>query len=219
MIWIGIPTGQRAKQAVEVAKTWKSRGFKVCAYCWDDETYNGMDMIADMRIKGDRQSFAKLQNLMARTIPDWDLYICGADDLWPDKDVELLFKLNGEAVGKIVHIFDGFQKYLPTHPVISRVWWANHNQRIFDEGFYHNFCDTDLYYRAIKKDEIVSMPQVSFDHRHPITGKSKTDEVYRLGSIHFAKDKAYFYMKHGSEIEKGTPKEVDKIYIQEKNEK
>lgn len=199
MIWIGIPTGQRTEQAIEVARQWKSKGINVIVYAWDEDTYNGMEGISDIRLSGFRESFAKLQNKMIDLVGDFTAYICGADDLYPVGDYNRLEQVAKDYNGKIIHIRDGIHQDLPTHPVITKDWY-NKNKKVFDEGFYHNYCDTDLYHRVAKKGEIVRVNDMSFDHRHPIKTGKPSDAVYQLGAKHFQKDKMYFAMKHSREV-------------------
>ena len=216
-VTIAIPTGQRTEQAVEVVRAWQAAGVHVAVFTWDDETWDALNRKRAIRERlrakpfkateptvsalwqGERASFGKLQNFMAANIPDWDVLICGADDLWPDKGTGLIGKAAQEAPKSILWAGDGLFNEQPTHPIITRGWYDKHGE-IFDEGFYHNFVDTDLFLRASKKDEVIDCRSfIQFDHRHPAkTGKGK-DAIYDYGDKRFPHDKAYFDMKHGGE--------------------
>jgi hypothetical protein len=206
-IWIGIPTGQRAEKAKAVAQAWLSAGVRVMAYCWDRETYDALDGIANIRIYGQRQSFAKLQNLLAG-MHDWDVYICGADDLYPKHGIDKLPQASAMCPDKVLCVADGIHTHLPTHPVITRDWYDKHGQ-IFDEAFNHNFCDTDLCQRVLQADEIVKVNGIEFDHRHPIKTGEVSDEVYKLGQSTYAIDKEYFIGKYPNQIDPRTMKEIN----------
>lgn len=216
--YIAIPTGQRTEQAVEVVRAWQAQGVSVAVFTWDEETYSAfrrkrtaqerlkrqplraMEATVDRLWLGDRASFGRLQNFMAATIPDWDVLICGADDLWPDKGTELIAQAAQEVPGAVLWAGDGLFNEQPTHPIITRGWYDKYGW-IFDEGFYHNFVDTDLFLRASKNSEVVDCRSfIQFDHRHPAKTGDKKDSLYRYGDRMFPHDKAYFNMKHSGNI-------------------
>ena len=217
-ITIAIPTGQRTEQAVEVVRAWQKVGVHVVVFTWDPETRAALmrERTWDQRLKrnlfvaqeatvdklwlGDRASFGRLQNYMAANTPDWDVLICGADDLWPDKGTELISRAAQEVPGTILWAGDGLFNEQPTHPIITRGWYDKYRQ-IFDEGFRHNFVDTDLFLRASKRSEVVDCRSfIQFDHRHPAKTGNKKDALYRYGDKMFPHDKAYFNMKHSGNI-------------------
>ena len=219
-ITIAIPTGQRTEQAVEVVRAWQKVGVRVVVFTWDPETRAALmrERTWEQRLKGklfttheatvgrlwlgDRASFGRLQNYMAENTLDldWDVLICGADDLWPDRGTDLIGNAAQEVPDTILWAGDGLFNEQPTHPIITRGWYNKYRQ-IFDEGFRHNFVDTDLFLRASKRSEVVDCRSfIQFDHRHPTkTGKNK-DALYRYGDRMFPHDKAYFDMKHSGNI-------------------
>lgn len=213
-IYIAIPTGQRTERAVEVVRAWQGAGVRVAVFTWDKDTYSAlrqkrtaqnrlkrqpfkaMEATVDLLCLGDRASFGRLQNFMAASIPDWDVLICGADDLWPDKGTDMIGRAAQEVPGTILWAGDGLFNEQPTHPIITRGWYDKYGW-IFDEGFYHNFVDTDLFLRASKENEVVDCRSfIQFDHRHPLKTGKKKDDLYRYGDRRFPHDKAYFGMKH-----------------------
>ena len=219
-VTIAIPTGQRTEQAVEVVRAWQSVGVRVVVFTWDPETRAALmrERTWDQRLKrklltaqeatvdrvwlGDRASFGRLQNYMAENTLDldWDVMICGADDLWPDKGTELIGKAAQEVPDTILWAGDGLFNEQPTHPIITRGWYNKYRQ-IFDEGFRHNFVDTDLFVRASRRSEVVDCRSfIQFDHRHPAKTGEKKDALYRYGDKTFLYDKMYFDMKHSGNI-------------------
>ncbi len=217
-VTIAIPTGQRTEQAVEVVRAWQEAGVNVVVFTWDPDTraalmrerpwakrlkhelFKSQEATVNKLWLGDRSSFGRLQNYMAANTPDWDVLICGADDLWPDKGTDLIGKAAQEVPGAILWAGDGLFNEQPTHPIITRGWYDTYRY-IFDEGFYHNFVDTDLFLRASKRSEVVDCRSfIQFDHRHPAkTGKPK-DSLYRYGDRRFPQDQAYFNMKHSGNV-------------------
>lgn len=219
-VTIAIPTGQRTEQAVEVVRAWQSVGVRVVVFTWDPETRAALmrERTWDQRLKrklltaqeatvdrvwlGDRASFGRLQNYMAENTLDldWDVMICGADDLWPDKGTELIGKAAQEVPDTILWAEDGLFNEQPTHAIITRGWYNKYRQ-IFDEGFYHNFVDTDLFLRASKRSEVVDCRSfIQFDHRHPAKTGKKKDALYSYGDRMYPHDRAYFAMKHSGNI-------------------
>lgn len=197
-IWIGMPTGHRAKQVIDVAKDWKSKGVNVFACCWDVATYKILEDIADFRVMGKRESFAYNHNQIARIIIDWDLYICGADDLWSGNfDIDSIVKYALKYSDKILYVHDGCNSRVCTHPVITRQWWLNHNQTIYDENYGHGYCDVDLTITAARENSIIKCFDIKLDHRHPSQGKAEVDEVYKIGRELTAQGRTYFESKFG----------------------
>lgn len=200
-IVLAIPSGDRTEQLLKVIARWRkvAPDFKIALYTWDKETTKFASKFVDYNFNGDLQSFAKNQNLMAKAIDDWDVWICGADDLYPESGIDLIEKVCTENPGKIIWVKDGCFNQQPTHPIITRGWYDKHGE-IFDEQFEHNFCDTDLLYRASVNDEIVKCFDIGFDHRHYLKTGRKPDKIYKLGQSSFARDKKRFEAKQGVSV-------------------
>lgn len=214
-ITIAIPISPgRTEQGVEVVRAWQKAGVQVSVYCWGDETYKALtrkrtweqrfkdslfkthEATVDVLWLGERKSYAQVQNFMAKEIDGWDVLICGADDCWPDKGTELIGKAAKEVPEAILWAADGLFNQQPTHPIITRGWYDKYRQ-IFDEGFYHNFCDTDLMVRTSREHEIVDCRSfITFDHRHPLGTGAKKDSLYKWADSMFRNDKIYFDLKH-----------------------
>jgi len=196
-VWITIPTGQRAEKAEKVARLWREKGFKVAAYAWDEETFKRLYSIPIEQVwQGKRKSFAILQNYMAKTIEDWDVIICGADDLYPVSDVSIIEKAAEKCDDKILWVRDMLWDKQITHPVITRKWYDKYGF-IFDERFKHGYCDTDLFLWASKKGEIVKCFDIAFDHRTwRKTGRENKDEIYELADSWSEDDKNAYYDKY-----------------------
>lgn len=192
MIWIGIPTGQRTKQAVEVVKAWSQYPeIRIVIYTWDKETFNECKPYAHLQFRGNRKTFPQLQNFLISQV-DFDLYICGADDLFPGNAIEKLSRL---PLTNTYLIDDGIQKFQATHPVISKSWYQKHKY-VFSEEFQHNYCDTDFFVRVCNKGELVEVSGISFDHRH-CSRTGRLDDIYRLGQNSFEQDRKTFIQKYG----------------------
>lgn len=202
-IVLGIPSGNRVKKLLNVIEKWqKVCGFDIAVITWDLET---LEKVAESQIPNwlthtvNMYSFAKNHNFIAKEYceccPDWDVYICGADDLYPDEGVNKIAQVCEQNPGKVIWVRDGLFDALPTHPIITRGWYDKYGY-IFDEDFRHNFTDTDLYVRCLKTGELVKCFQIRFDHRHYMKTCEPMDEIYRIGSETFQDDRARFYSKH-----------------------
>jgi len=195
MIYVQIPTGNRTRAAVKVVNAWQKAGIPANVYTWDDETYEALKDKAELLEYGERQSFAKLQNYMAANT-QWDAIICGADDLFPAGGCEKLLDIARENNGKALWIDDRCNSAQPCHPVITRGWYEQHGPEIFDEGFVHNFCDTDLWRRL--GHTFVKVEGVQFHHRHWLQDERKKDKIDRIAIAAWKRDEAYFRTKHGA---------------------
>jgi len=188
-IAIGIPTGR--KKAIDTIAAWRNAGAKLngnietLVYSW-----NGT-LDADHLYTGEMKPFPVLQNFLANQT-DWDGYICGADDLYPD-DISELPAMIDLYQGKVLWVRDGLFNSQPTHPVITRKWF---NGTIFDERFRHNFCDTDLFISASQAGQMVKCFNIAFDHRHPLKTKEPLDEIYKIGQQSYEDDKKRLYEKY-----------------------
>jgi hypothetical protein len=204
-IVVGIPSGNRAAQLLEVCKAWQSRGMDLCVLTWDTETAVRMAEIAPKHliIADTRDSFAVNQNRMMREYQGWDLWICGADDLFPGIRVEKLAQVAPRYNGKLLWCFDGMNPALMTHPVVTRGYFEKVGGKVFDERYTHNFCDTHLMMRAAA--DIVKLVGIQFDHRWRAGG---IDEIYRIGNESFAADRAKFIEQFGQGARLPEIKEV-----------
>lgn len=204
-IYIAMPTGQRTGRVRVSAGKWAELGIPVISYTWDQESRTALEPICEKLYFGERQSYPKLINFLAAQIKDWDVLICGADDLWPDKGTGLIGLAAREAAGKIIWAADGYEaSFVPTHAVITRQWYDKYNE-IFDEQFHHNFCDVDLFARTLQKGEIVKCFDICFDHRHPRKTGGKTDVIYQSNESTYQVDKEYFLRKHQAQLEEIPP--------------
>lgn len=200
-IVIGIPTGQRAKQAVEVIQAWQKRDIEVCVLTWETETALavGNECHPTYLIKEkERYSFGINQNLMMKNTPDWDVWICGADDLWPGLQEDLKERIEliaGESRDSLIWVKDGCCNEQPTHAIITRNMYNGLRGEIFDEKYKHNYVDTDLFMRMLAKNRVVKCFDIGFDHRHPIRTMAKLDKIYEIGGQSFSEDAEYYHTK------------------------
>ncbi len=198
-VWVLIPTGDRPETAIDAIKAWsllKEHDIKIAVYTWDQATFDKAKEYADWIEFGERKSFAKLQNYMAGSIgDDWVGIVCAADDLFPFANCQHLQFCCDKHNGKLLFIFDMINNEQPCHPVITKKWYDdNLPSKIFDEGFSHCFCDTDLFIRHI--GSFVKIKDIAFDHRHWAGGKRKKDIGDKLAASTWTEDHAYFNMKH-----------------------
>ncbi len=198
-IVLGIPSGNRVKKLLNVIEKWqKVCDFDIAVITWDGETTDALrdKNVFCLDVGFPIKSFAINHNELADfESPDWDVYICGADDLYPDEGVNKIAQVCEQNPGKVIWVRDGLFDALPTHPIITRGWYDKYGY-IFDEDFRHNFTDTDLYVRCLKTGELVKCFQIRFDHRHYMKTCEPMDEIYRIGSETFQDDRARFYSKH-----------------------
>jgi len=143
-------------------------------------------------------SFAVNQNNMMEKIPDWDVWICGSDDLWSGgqadlKDrIELIAANSGDS---LIWVADGCLNQQPTHPIITRTMYEVEGPKVLSEEYRHNFVDTDLFARMLQKNRVVKCFDIVLDHRHPIKGMAKQDEIYRVGSQSYPQDAVIYHKK------------------------
>jgi len=197
-IVVSIPSGERTSQLYNVITKWRKAGkeqFKVAVYTWEEQTGRAVKPLVDYLFVGKLQSFAISQNMMAREIPDWDVLICSADDLYPSFGIEQIQRVCEEYPDKVIWAKDGFLNAQPTHPIITRGWY-NKYSFIFNEDYKHNFCDTDLFLRTAKAGELVKCFNIGFDHRHYYKTGKKKDRIYALGVSTYAEDQRLFEQKH-----------------------
>ena len=213
-IVIGVPTGQRGKQAEKAIASWKKRGFDVCVRTWDIDLtpYKEADTVFQTKT---RESFAVNQNAMMDT--DWDVWICGADDLWPGEQLDLherIEVISEEAGNRLLWVGDGLFNQQPTHPIITREMYDDQGGVIFDEAYIHNFVDTDLFARMLVKKKVAKCPHICFDHRHYYTQKTKEDEISLIGSQSYPEDAVLFHKKWG-DLTINTIADVEILEIEE----
>lgn len=195
-VLIAIPSGGRATALSNTIALWKVKGFSVAVYAWDRDTELACKGKVNYFRLGNRASYPSLQNLMARQIPNWDVFICGADDIWPKTTTpEMIARAVHKAVDKVIWVKDGLMDFQPTHAIVTRQWYDKH-KFIFDECFFHNCCDADLAMRTYKAGELVKCFDIGFEHRHHINRKRKKDELDKEIEAEYPKDLKYFYLKH-----------------------
>jgi len=195
---LSIPSGNRVKNLLKCIEKWRRVcDFKIVVITWDEDTYEALKW-TDVRCFFDdptMQSFAINHNEVAgEGSLDWDIFICGADDLFPSQGIHLIEPVCKENPDKVIWVKDGLFDAQPTHPIITRGWYDKHGF-IFDEAYKHNFCDTDLFVRLLNAGEVVKCFDIGFDHRHPIKG-AKYDSIYFAGEKSFKRDEMQFKIKH-----------------------
>lgn len=194
---LSIPSGNRVKKLLNVIEKWR----KICYFEFHVITWDGLTVdvlrgtdVHVLDVGSPMKSFAINQNENAEFIQDWDIFICGADDLYPSNNIHMIETVCKENPDKVIWVRDGLFDAQPTHPIITRGWYDKHGY-IFDEAYKHNFCDTDLFVRLLNAGEVVKCFGIGFDHRHPIKG-AKHDSIYRAGEKNFARDELQFKIKH-----------------------
>jgi hypothetical protein len=215
-IVLSIPSGQRAKKLVKVIEEWRNVcNFKIAVYTWCEETKKLVEDKVDYFWFGRRESFAFNHNFMANAIRDWDVYICGADDLYPHNAINQIEIICKKYPDKIICVKDGFLNKMITHPIVTRKWYDKYGN-IFDEKFKHNFCDNDLFVRAVESGEIVSAIEedVSFEHRHPLKTNEPIDEIYEYGNRTYAEDREYYNRKNSMKRAfNASVEEIPKVHL------
>lgn len=194
---VSIPSGYRTRQLLKLIEKWHKAApdFEIAVYSWDTETAEAVVSLVDHFFFGDLTSFAVNHNMMAREIPDWDILICAADDLFPHHGMEQIERACSQCPGKVLWARDGLFDAQPSHPIITRQWYDKHGC-IFDESYRHNFCDTDFFVRLIEADEVVKCFDIGFDHRHYLKTGEPQDRIYQIGSNTFTQDQITFRKKH-----------------------
>lgn len=151
-------------------------------------------------VPNDIRSWAKKINVGFRvTNAPWIL--CGADDLnfipgW----VEALVPYMGDVGAGVIGTADlgqvaNVQK--SCHPLVRRSYVLEHGTidepgKVVHEGYDHNFPDTELALTALSRGAYRFAPECVIEHLHPLTGKAKIDDTYRLGSLLRIEDEELF---------------------------
>jgi len=197
----GLPTGGRP-QAVDVVKQWKNKGADIAVITWDYKIGEWLSGHCGYLVSIPKiETWPKNCNCLAKIAFNYlnaDLFICGADDLWPgnfNKDVICRYAKKYD--DKIIYVHDGCNSRVCTHPIITKQWWLNHNKIIFDENYGHGFCDVDLTLMCVKDKSIIKCFDIRLDHRHPSQGKAIVDDIYKRGRELTAKGRLYFESKFG----------------------
>lgn len=203
-IVLGIPSGQRVKKLLKCIESWqKVCDFKICVITWDSETSDALrwkseenDNVYVLDVGLPMKSFAVNHNELAEfESPDWDVYICGADDLYPCNNINKIEQVCEKYPDDVIWVRDSLFDAMNTHPIIARGWYDKYGY-IFDEDYRHNFTDTDLFIRTLKAGELVKCFDIAFDHRHPLKNAADYDEIYNIGAESFQADRKIFYSKH-----------------------
>ncbi len=200
---LSIPSGYRVKRLLKVIEKWrKVCDFEIHVITWDGavsdalrkKRFNDYSKVFCLDVGQPMRSFAANQNEMAEFIGNWDIFICGADDLYPCNNISMIEPVCRENPDKVIWVKDGLFNQQPTHPIITRGWYDKHGY-IFDEDYKHNFTDTDLFVRLLNAGEVVKCFDIGFDHRHPIKGGSN-DSIYALGQKSYTEDELRFKCKN-----------------------
>lgn len=192
---LGIPSGNRVYKLLKVIEKWRNAcDFEIATATWDVKTVKAVNDVF-LYATNEMGSFACNHNMLASIVPDWDIYICGADDLYPANAISKIAPVCEQNPEKVIWVRDGLYDALPTHPIITRGWYDKYGC-IFDEDYRHNFTDTDLFVRCLKAGEIVKCFDIAFDHRHPLKTGEPADDIYQVGAESFQADRARFYARH-----------------------
>jgi len=194
----GLLTGSgRTEQAREIIKAWHDVRISVWLYTWDEHDLKTLGPLCDHVLFGPMDSFVINHNRLAREL-DWDIYICGANDLYPGTNPflrENLLDLYESYPDKSYFINDGWQNRIPSHPIVPRQWWLNRDKVILDEQYEHNFVDDDFLAEGRVKGDIIRCTDICLDHRQFTRMGQPADFIAQKGQESFERDRARFEMK------------------------
>lgn len=156
--------------------------------------------IACVFVIQEKRSWAKKINVGLHTSTSpWIL--CGADDLnfipgW----VEALEPYMADEGAGVIGTSDlGQASFVrkSCHPLVRRAYaiaegTIDERNKVVHEGYDHNFPDTEMELTAIKRGAYRFASECVIEHLHPLTGKAKIDDTYRLGSLHHMEDSTLF---------------------------
>ena len=205
-----MPT-RRPEAAAETIAKWRRQGIEPFLYIDDDMEQAFQSPVSlqfTQQVISVRLGYPNSINALVASIRPgtWQAVICGSDDLWPKYDdgplvcamIEEAFAGNYD---QVLWPDDGWElggncsKHC-THAIVGIDWYSRHN-RIFDPGFRHYYCDTDLHQTAAAEGKLKDMRRrVKFEHRHHTMGKTKRDEVHEANRQYHAADQAYYRRKH-----------------------
>jgi hypothetical protein len=141
----------------------------------------------------------KLNDALAHTSEPW--LMLGGDDLlfrhgWVDKLKPYMEREDVGVIGTRDIAMD--PKFtLTAHPIVSRKYvmeqgTVDKKGEIVHDGYDHNFPDTELIGTAAMRGAYLFAPDVVVEHLHPLLGKARIDDTYRLGQVKFQQDRLLF---------------------------
>jgi hypothetical protein len=130
--------------------------------------------------------------------------LLGADDLeFAPGWVEALEPYMSLGVGVIgTRDEEQFESFaMSCHPLVRRDYVREYGgtldtkDEVVHEGYDHNYPDTELVATAVYRRSYVFAKECVIKHLHPLTGRAKIDDTYRLGQVKFSDDKKLFHAR------------------------
>jgi hypothetical protein len=66
---------------------------------------------------------------------------------------------------------------------------------VFHTGYHHNFCDTEFFWMALRRQRHAYCATSIVEHMHPAAGKASLDKTYAKGLSTFEEDQAHFQVR------------------------
>ena len=178
----GFSSGNRISTAIKAAEAWRKAGFILACTTWDIHTAHILQPHVDYMSCQERKSWGDWHNLRMDEVPDWDVYVCGNDDILPKTNVGMIEEFAKTYPGMLLGVGTDIQA--SSMPIITRGWYETHRP-VFDSQFTHYFTDYDAVWRALVEEKFRICREIDYDHIHETQEKSATEVIsHEFWDIH-----------------------------------
>lgn len=87
---------------------------------------------------------------------------------------------------------DGTQGWIVTLPIMDRKFYEANNY-FYYPGYFHMFCDTDLTHKADIQKKLIIRNDITFQHNHYTTKKTKKDQVNEKADRTWAQGQTLYF--------------------------
>jgi hypothetical protein len=206
---VRVPTRQRPEQALRVFQFYRDLAgcpVTIEAIIDNDDPTMTLEVIKRMGDLGvivtSGPHKSKIEAFNGGRYRDWDILVSGSDDMVPiangygTRIIEAMTK-HFPFLDGALYFDDGYAgERTCTHAIMGK---RLHDQfgYVYQPEYKSLFCDNEQTEVLKSSGRLVYINEKIIEHRHPVTGKSKTDELYKKNDALWHVDKAtYERRKH-----------------------
>lgn len=211
------PSRGRARQARETFADWMSKlsgKFNIeylLSYDNDEPQMDAYDnMVSETTIigvKADNTCIVDAVNIAAARSQGFIIIVISDDFTCPQNWDETIYNaikapLFADRDGLVLKTFDGQEPWIVTLPIVDRAWYTREGC-IYQPGYKHMFCDTDLTHKAELMGSLIFRNDILFkqDHSKTDAGNVRANNTWEQGqSFYFERIKKKFGLPENTDV-------------------
>lgn len=187
-MWYIVPT---CSPNLSYFKIWKDYGYKIAAQVTTNELADKIRNDVDEILITPFTSLPHMFNMLETFIRSkYRCVLAACDETYPssnhkaDELVEKYFSIFPDGNGILSPKGDSYGcQVCVQNPIIGEYWARQH--KVFPEGYYHFYADTELYFKAKSLGKLVEDGTISFYHDHWLRRGKQSEHFNKSKSLEY----------------------------------